>query len=156
MNALTKIRFKVWLFGKLKIPLIGYVRPKVMKITDEELIMKIKLRYRTKNHLKSMYFGALSIGADTAGALHAFYYADKMNQKMSLAFKSFHAQFIKRPESDVTFISKEGLIVKEAFERTVQSKERVNQNINIEAFTNYPEKPEKVAEFILELSVKAK
>lgn len=154
MKALTRARWLVWIFSKFKVPLIGYVKPKILSIDDEKVIVKIKLRRKTKNHLNSMYFGALAIGADVAGGLHSFYFADKLGQKISFAFKTFKAEFLKRPEEDVIFINKEGQLVKKALEQSMQSKERVNQNIHIEAFT--AKSKEKVADFILEMSVKVK
>ena len=94
MSELSKAKRMLWLFGFFKIPLIGYVRPRLLQVDDKRMVVKIPLRRRTKNHLGSMYFGALSIGADLAGAFQAFYIADKRNSKISLAFKDFQANFI--------------------------------------------------------------
>ncbi len=60
-----------------------------------------------------MYFGALAVGADLAGGLHSFYHAKRANLNVSVAFKSFQAQFLRRPESDVYFVCEEGEQVKE-------------------------------------------
>ena len=156
MKVLTRARWMLWVFGKFKVRMIGYCKPKLIEINDEQLILRIKLRKKTKNHLNSMYIGALTVGADVAGGLHAFYHAEKFKKKASIVFKSFNAQFHKRPETDVTFISKEGLIVKQMLEQSMQSKERINKNIQIDAFTHYPKNPEKVASMILEVSIKVK
>ena len=101
-----------------------------------------------------MYFGALAVGADLAGGLHGFYHADLAKLKVSLAFKSFQAQFLRRPESDVYFVCTEGETVKQMIEESNASGERMNKNINIKAYTNFLSQPEEVADFILELSVK--
>ena len=55
------------LFGLLKIPLIWYVKPSVVSIGEEKIVVKVPLRRRNKNHLKSMYFGTLCVGADCTG-----------------------------------------------------------------------------------------
>ncbi len=112
-NALRKMRWMLFLLGLVKIPIIGFVRPRLISIDDETVRVKIKLRQRTKNHLKSMYFGALAVGADIAGGIHAFYFAEKASYNVSFAFKGMKADFIKRPESDILFESAEGLSVKE-------------------------------------------
>ncbi|HEY8887948.1 MAG TPA: DUF4442 domain-containing protein, partial [Gallionella sp.] len=52
------------LFGFAKIPMMLYVRPSVMEISNERVVVRIPLTRRTRNHLGSMYFGALSVGAD--------------------------------------------------------------------------------------------
>ena len=156
MSDLKKAKRMLWLFGIFKIPLIGFVKPRLLELTDKRMVVKIRLRRKTKNHLGSMYFGALAIGADLAGAFQSFYIADKMNAKLSIAFKNFEADFIKRPESDVYFISDEGLTIQEMVEETIKTKERVTKGIKINAITGYPDNIEVVSEFVLGLSVKDK
>jgi len=149
-------RFKIftWFFIHFKVPMIGYTRPKIIELNDERLVAKIPLNRRTKNHLHSMYFGTLAVGADLAGGLHGFYHADKSNEKVSLAFKSFQAQFLKRPESDVYFVSGEGQAVADMIKQSKTEQTRINRPISIEAFTHYETTPELVATFTLELSIK--
>lgn len=156
MADLRKAKRMLLLFGFFKIPLIGFVRPRLIKLTEKEMVVKIPLRRRTRNHLGSMYFGALSIGADLAGAFQAFQVAEKRKRKISLAFKDFHADFIKRPEADVYFVSHAGKQIENMVDETIKSKERVTEGIRIDAVINYPENPEVVAEFTLGLSVKDK
>ncbi len=156
MSELSKAKRMLWLFGFFKIPLIGYVRPRLLEIDAKRMVVKIPLRRRTKNHLGSMYFGALSIGADLAGAFQAFYIAEKRNSKISLAFKDFQANFIRRPEGDVYFISEAGAQIEDMVDETIRTKVRVTKGIRIDAVINYPENPEVVAEFTLGLSVKDK
>ena len=153
---LKKARRLLWLFSVIKIPLMGYVKPKLISIDPQKAVFKIRLRRRTRNHLGSMYFGVLAIGADMAGGFHAFYLSDKMNKKISLVFKNFEADFIRRPDSDVYFVSVSGDVVQEMINETIASKERVTKSIRIDAYTNYFTDPEKVAEFKLGLSLKDK
>jgi hypothetical protein len=101
-----------------------------------------------------MYFGALAVGADLAGGFHGFYHADLAGCKVSLAFKSFQAQFLRRPESDVYFVSEEGELIKSMIAESRTSGKRINKPIPIKAYINYPEHPEEVAHFVLELSLK--
>ena len=134
--------------------MIGYLRPKLIHLDETQAIVKIRGSRRSKNHLNSMYFGALAVGADLAGGLHSFYFAKKMNVNASVAFKSFHADFLRRPESDVYFVCSMGKTVKDMLQRSQQSGQRVNEQLQIDAFTNFPDMPECVAKFTLELSVK--
>jgi acyl-coenzyme A thioesterase PaaI-like protein len=156
MKDLKKARRLLWLFSFFKIPLIGYVRPKLISITPQKAVFKIKLRRRTRNHLGSMYFGSLAIGADLAGGFHAFYLNDKMNKKVSLVFKNFEADFIKRPDADVYFVSEDGDLVQQMLDETIATKARVTKVIAIDAYINYLTNPEKVAAFKLGLSLKDK
>lgn len=154
MNAMTRFKFFLWKFGHFNVPLIGHLRPRLIALNDAEIVIKLPLCRRSKNHLNSMYFGALAVGADLAGGMHGFYHADKAKVKLSLAFKSFQAQFLRRPESDVYFVCSSGEAVKHMITDSQSTGMRINQPLEINAFTNYPDKPEHVAHFIIELSLK--
>ncbi len=154
MKTLTRFKLFLWYFSHFKVALIGYLQPRLIKVSDKDIVICLPLSRRSRNHLNSMYFGALSVGADLAGGLHGFYHADLAQCKISLVFKSFQAQFLRRPESDVYFVCNEGESVKEMIEESKISGERINKPINIKAYTNYLTQPEEVANFILELSIK--
>ncbi|CDZ78004.1 hypothetical protein BN59_02301 [Legionella massiliensis] len=154
MSPLTRFKFFLWSFGHFKVPLIGHLRPKLIQLDDKHIVAKLPLSRRSKNHLNSMYFGALAVGADLAGGLHSFYHADRAKLKASVVFKSFQAQFIRRPESDVYFVSEMGDVVKAMLDESQKTGERINKPIKIKAFVNYPDNPEEVADFTLELSIK--
>ncbi|HAT7073920.1 TPA: hypothetical protein JAN90_14375 [Legionella pneumophila] len=154
MSPLTQFKFFLWFFSHFKVALIGYLKPKLIQLTDNEIVVRVPLTRRSRNHLHSMYFGALAVGADIAGGLHGFYHAKQAKCKVSLAFKSFQAQFLRRPESDVYFICTEGEVVKKMIEESKKSSERINKPIHIKAYINYLTHPEKIADFILELSLK--
>lgn len=154
MNSMTRFKFFLWRFSHFKVAMIGYLKPRLIKLSEQEMVICLPLNRRSRNHLNSMYFGALAVGADLAGGLHGFYHADLAKCKVSLAFKSFKAQFLRRPESDVYFVCAEGETVKNMITESKVSGERINKNINIKAFTNYLAQPEEVADFMLELSVK--
>lgn len=152
-KLLRKMRRLLWLMGKFKIPMIAYVKPKILALDEEQIKVRIKLRRRTKNHLSSMYFGSLAIGADVAAGLHAFYFAELAGEKISFAFKSVNGEFLKRATTDVVFISKDGLVVKETFKEAMETKERINRKVNVGVMDA---NQEIVAKFVLEISVKVK
>ena len=149
--SLRKMRWLIFLLGLTKIPLIGFVRPKLLRLNDDEVELKIKLRRRSRNHLNSMYFGALAVGADVAAGVHAFYYAAKMGRKVSFAFKGIQGEFIKRAESDVIFKTNQGKLVKEAIDKSYKNQERVNETITIAAVNSADEV---VATFDMVISVR--
>lgn len=154
MTLFTRFKFFLWYFGHFKVPMIGYVKPRIITLDESQIVVRIPLKRRTRNHLNSMYFGTLAVGADIAGGLHGFYHAQLAQCNVSLAFKSFQAQFKKRPESDVYFVCAMGNDVKAMIEQSKASGERVNQPIEIKAYTHYLTQPEEVADFTLELSLK--
>ena len=142
-------------FGLLKVPAIFFVRPTVVRLTDEACEVRIPLNRRTKNHWGSMYFGVLAIGADCAGGLMTIYLSRKNGQKVSLIFKGFKAEFLKRPEGDTHFICKDGALIRKLIREAVKKKKRVNHPITIIATTPKKTGNEPVAKFELILSLKA-
>jgi hypothetical protein len=149
--SLRRIKWNLFLLGLFKIPLLFYVSPKIILISPDSCIVKIKLRRRTKNHLNSMYFGAMAVGADVAVGLHAFYLSELKKAKISLAFKSFNAEFLKRAESDVNFICEEGNKIIKMIEESMIEGKRVNEMIDVQAINS---SNEMVAKFTMELSLK--
>ena len=131
--SIKKMRWLLFLLGFMKIPMIRYTKPKLLAIDDNTVRVKIKLRRRTKSHLNSMYFGALSVGADIAGGIQVFYFSKKMDRKVSFAFKGMNAQFLKRAESDIVFESNEGQKIQKAMEKSLIEGSRINDSIMVKA-----------------------
>ena len=148
---LKKLRWKLFLLGTFKIPMLGRRRPGIEVINDEKVQLKIKLKKRSKNHLNSMYFAALAAGADCAAGLHAFYYAEKYNRKISFAFKSMQGQFLKRAETDTTFTFNGGKAIEAVILKSMETGERFNHICDVEAYNT---EGEIVATFKMEASVK--
>ncbi len=151
LSLFNRMRFMVYVMGKIKIPMIGYVSPSILELNDEKATVKIKLKRRTKNHLNSMYFGALAVGADLVGGIHAFYYAEKTKSKISFAFKDLKADFLMRAESHVLFTTNDGLIIQEAMNKAITENTRINQPVTVTAFNT---SGEKVAIFVVTASFK--
>jgi acyl-coenzyme A thioesterase PaaI-like protein len=146
----------VRLFGFMKVPLIFWVAPSVVKMDDKECIIKIPLNRRTKNHLNSMYFGVLCTGADIAGGLVAMNEITASKKKVALSFKDFKADFLKRAEGDVHFIVTQIPEIKQFVADVIKSGERMNFPVEIKAVVPSINPDEVVATFTLTLSLKAK
>jgi acyl-coenzyme A thioesterase PaaI-like protein len=151
LPSLGKMRWLLFLLGLFKIPMIGFVRPRLMSIDDEHVVLRIRLMRKTKNHLGSMYFGALAVGADLAGAIHSMYFTG--GKGMSMSFKSMHAEFLKRAESTVFFESNDGKVIREMIDESRHSGERINRMVNVKAKNK---NGEEVAVFHMEISIKMK
>ncbi|MGZ3700054.1 MAG: DUF4442 domain-containing protein, partial [Bdellovibrionota bacterium] len=81
-------------FGFLKVPVIAFLSPTIEELDDNRCVVKIPLTYRSKNHLKCMYFGALAAGADIAGGFMAMRFLNQGDKKVNIIFKDFHADFL--------------------------------------------------------------
>ena len=142
------------MFGLFKIPLIFFVGPRVVEMGPERCVLRIPLGWRTRNHLGGMYFGTLATGADCAGGLAAMQRIRETGANVSLIFKDFHAEFLKRAESDVLFTCTEGANIAAHVDVAAKGTERVTFPVNITA--TCPDKfgEEPVAKFVLTLSLK--
>ena len=140
----------------LKIPVLLFLGPRVLELDDEGCAIEIPLGYRSKNHLGSMYFGALHAGADLAAGLNATRLILRRHRRVQLIFKDAHAEFLKRADGDVVFRSRDGGRIRDAVEEAERTGERVT--IPVEVVATVPKKygDEPVARFTLGLSLKKK
>lgn len=139
-------------FGFFRVPLLYAVRPSVVRLDSEACLVRIPLKRFTKNHLGSMYFGSLAIGADCVVGLLALHLVQEKGGEVLLAFKDFKAEFLKRPEGHVVFHCEEGRAMGEFVDKVLASSERHNQTFP--AFAVVEGSKEPVARFELTLSLK--
>ncbi len=137
-----------------KIPLIGFCAPRVLEASDQRTVLKVKLGFRTKNHLGAMYFGALAIGSELCIAMLAVKKIKESGERIDFLFKDYKADFLKRAEGDVHFICEEAHIVVEQINAAKNSTERINRTMTAYAIVPSVSATEKVATFALTLSVK--
>ena len=142
------------MFGLTKVPLIWYVRPRVIALSEQRVEICIPLRWRTRNHLGAMYFGALAVGADVAGGLLAVKLIRDSGQNVSFVFKDMKGEFLKRAEGDVHFVSTTGERARRLVERALSTGERVDDTVEIIATVPSKLGDEPVAKFSLTLSLK--
>ena len=154
-SELTKANLYLKFFGFKKIPLLWFCRPKIIHLDSNSVEIKIPLRRRTKNHLGSMYFGALSVGADITGGFLAMLCIQNSKKKVALIFKDFKAEFLKRAEGDVHFQCTQGPDIVNLVEETISSGKRKNMVVYIDALVPSISK-DIVAKFELTLSLKEK
>lgn len=143
------------IFGSFKIPMIGYLSPRVIKLNEEICILRIPLARRSRNHLGSMYFGALAVGADCACGLIAFDHIKRSRKPISFVFKNFRADFLRRPQESVDFVCRDGKKIEALVGRAVRSQERVEEIVSVKAFLA-DQYDEPVADMALTISLKGK
>jgi acyl-coenzyme A thioesterase PaaI-like protein len=146
---------RVRLFA-LRVPMLLFVGPKVLELDDEGCAVGIPLGWRSRNHVGSMYFGALCAGADVAGALNALRSARERHRGVVPLFKDLKVEFLKRADGDVVFRCRDGRRVAEAVQKAAETGERVTLPVEVVATVPRKYGDEPVARFTLGLSVKKK
>ncbi len=134
MKAETKLSFMIYLLTFFKIPIIAFMRPRVLELSEKRSVVEIKLKRRTKNHLGAMYFGALTVGAELTCALKAVELVFLKKKPINFLFKDFKADFLKRAEGDVHFICEQTKDVEDLISKALLSGEREEKIIRGKAF----------------------
>ncbi len=137
-----------------KIPMVGFIRPKILELSENLCSIGIPLKRRNKNHLGSMYFGVLCAAADLAGGLAAMKKIQESKHTIHLIFKDFKADFHKRVEGDAVFINKQGKEIAELVNKAATSGEREEMILEIKAFVPSKLGQTAAASFKLTLSLK--
>lgn len=137
------------------VPMIKYSNISLEEITEECAVAKIPFVEQNKNHVNSVYFGSLAIGADVAAGGLAFYHIESKEINSTVVFKDFTANFIKRAEGDTYFICRDKEIIEAGIAEMLKTKKRINFPLKVIATMNL-QTCEPVAEFILTTSIKLK
>ncbi len=147
-------RLSLSLYFFWKIPMIAYVCPRIEELGPERCIIRIRLRRRTRNHVGSMYLGAIAVGADLAAGLLALAGTQEKGKTVVPIFKTFQADFLRRVETDALFICEAGEKVKKLVDKALETGERATGDIEVllRAADHPDEAP--LARMILGLSVK--
>lgn len=153
---MNKQTLGVRLWALKNVFLIWIASPAILEVNERRCVVRIPLTWKTKNHLGSMYFGALCIGADVAGGLIAFHLMQQQKVRLSFVFKDVKASFLKRPEADVLFTCEDGASIQETVRRAIESGERQESTVRVVATCPKKLGDEPVATFELTLSLKKK
>jgi acyl-coenzyme A thioesterase PaaI-like protein len=138
----------------LRVPVLLFLGPRVQLLDDDRCEITIPLRWRSRNHVGSMYFGALCAGADLAGGLAAAMRIREHHPRVGLIFADVRGEFLKRADGDVRFTCADGRRIAAAVESADASGERVTLPVEIVATVPSKYGDEPVAKFTLGLSLK--
>ncbi len=140
----------------LKIPMFLWLGPRVLALDDDGCAIEIPFGWRSRNHLNSMYVGALCAGADLASGLNAAKLIQERHRHVKLVFADMRCEFLKRADGDVVFRSRDGRRVAEAMREADATGDRVTLPIKVVATVPRKYGDEPVARFTMGLSLKRK
>ncbi len=87
-----------------RVPLLFLCSPQIVELSENESVVKIPLQFTTKNHVGSMYFGALAMGAELSVALPVVFAVFEQRQPFNFLFTQFNCEFIKKAKEDIYFV----------------------------------------------------
>lgn len=142
------------------IPMVVWLAPRILERSAQRCVVKIPLNWRSRNHLGSMYFGALCVGADLAGALLAMDFIRPHSRgdvasypPLSLVFKDMRAVFVRRAEQHTLFVCEDGPRIKTCIDQAHASAQRQSVVVMVKAYEEFSHA--EVAKFELTLSMKS-
>jgi len=150
---LLKETASVRLLG-LKIPVLLFLGPVVERLDDRGCAVRIPFGWRSRNHVGSMYIGALIAGADLAAGLPAARLIWEKHKQVVLIFSDLRSEFLRRADGDVLFTCEDGYAVAAAVRQADASGERVTIPVGVVATVPSKYRDEPVARFTLGLSLK--
>lgn len=153
-KVLWKETLKCWLFGLIYIPMIFWLKPRIIELSKQGGILMVPFKRKTKNHVNSMFFGPFATGADVLGGALMLHLLGSKVKYYPFVYKDFYAEFLKRATSDVYYYCEDGQKISDAIALSTQTGERQNVILNIRATTPKDSQDETVANFRLTLSLK--
>ena len=151
---MVKATWSLRLFAWTRIPMIAILRPTLLAADAERCVVRFPLSWLSKNHLGSLYFGALCIGADLAGGLIVMNLIRARHSRVAFLFKDFQADFHKRAEGATVFACHDGRMLGALLDRAEASGEREEGTVTVTATTPDKLGDEPVATFLLTISMK--
>lgn len=153
-KVLWKETIKCWIFGLIYIPMIFWLKPRIIELSTKRGTLMVPFKRRTKNHVNSMFFGPFATGADVLGGALMLHLLGSKVKYYPFVYKNFYAEFLKRATSDVYYYCEDGQKISDAIALSTQTGERQNVELNIRATTPDVFQDETVANFKLMLSLK--
>ncbi|MFT3927038.1 MAG: DUF4442 domain-containing protein [Myxococcales bacterium] len=144
---------ELWAFGALKVPLIFFVRPEVLRLDHDEVLLRVRLRRGTANHYGTMFFGALAIGADVVPGVLAVATGRAQKCRVSILIKSANFTLRRGVSSHVLLKCTQGPLMAELVARSLESGRPTTGELEIDAILETTS--EAVASFRMGVSVKA-
>lgn len=134
ISPLKKLNWIVKGTSLFRVPLLSLCNPKIVSL-DPTSIVEIPLNYMTKNHVRTMYFGALAMGAELSVAAPVLNEMFLNKKKVNFIFKDVSCEFLKRADDDVRFECDHVPQALEAIEAALKTKERVNLSCKGKAYS---------------------
>jgi hypothetical protein len=109
-----------------RVPLLAFCNPKLLSIEPSSKVM-LPLNFVTKNHFRTMYFGALAMGAELSVATPILEAMFIQKKPISFIFKDFKCEFLKRADTSVVFEFAGVDESRQAIELALTTGERLNK-----------------------------
>jgi hypothetical protein len=145
------LKFRLFLLQKLPSAFFSGLR--ITAIDEEKSVVSVPYRWFTRNPFRSTYFACLGMAAEMSTGVLAMAHTHKREPSISMLVVKMEASFYKKATNKSRFICDEGIKIRETIERAVTSS--LGETVTVKA-TGWSENEEKIAEFFITWSFKAR
>jgi hypothetical protein len=128
MNAFLKkinVSWKYRLFLFFKLPAAYFSGLKLILATEQTTLITIPYKFLTKNPFKSMYFASQSMAAEMCSGILSMANINSQKTKVSMLVVHFEAAFYKKATGLISFTCNDGIAIKEAVAKSIETGEGV-------------------------------
>lgn len=118
-------------FGISLTPMIRYVSPRLVEITSDRATVRIDVSRRTKNHVNSLFLGALTAGGDCVAALFPMKFMFETGHPAAPIVKSVSSEYYKKIMKYAHFTCTQGRELYEVCHAAVVSGERREITVHV-------------------------
>lgn len=136
-----------------KLPSAYFCGVRTTELTEEKCVVKVRHKWINQNPFNSMFWAVQGMAAELSTGALVMSYIRASNHKISMLVLNNKANFSKKARGRITFSCSQGLDVKNAIERTIETGE--GQTIWMHA-TGIDEQGDEVSNFSFEWTLKVK
>ncbi len=148
---LHPVRFRLFLLSKLPVAFFAGIR--IISLSEQKAVVRIRQQWFNKNPFRSVYFGMLSIAAEVSTGIICMGTLYRSKPPVSMLIVQNEGSFLKKATGTILFTCEDGDQIKAAVRKAIETGEGNTVTCRSVA-TN--EQGEIVAAFLFTWSFKAK
>ena len=120
-NFRSSLRFRLMLMSQL--PMGFSSKMKIKELTDERCQVTVPYNRKNKNPFNSTFWAVLGMAAEMSSGAMLVQYTYKQKPSVAMLVSDCHAEFVKKATDVTTFTCNDGLKIRAAIEKTMETGE---------------------------------
>ena len=126
---------------------------KIKELTDKKCVVTVPYKRKNKNPFNSTFWAVLGMAAEMSSGAMLVQYTYKQKPSIAMLVADCHAEFVKKATNVTTFTCNDGLKIRAAIEKTMETGEPELIECNM---IGKNQEGEEVTKWIFNWSVKAR
>jgi len=140
-------------FVLFKIPSAYFSGVRVTEIKDSSVLVQVKHKWRNQNPFNSMYWAVQGMASELTTGILVMKHIAESKRNISMLVTHQEADFFKKATGKITFSCKDGIEIKNAVQKTIETGEGQTVKLISEGFN---EEGIKVSSFLYIWSIRLK